>query len=270
MEKTNKSTQITKLSARKVQWGVKGKKIIKNISIAITNQELIGLIGPNGSGKSSLLRLLYKYYTPKQGGVYIKGRDILSMSQKEVAQNIGVVLQEKEGLNDRTVYDIVLMGRSPHKGIFEKDTKEDQEIVLDALNRVHLTNKENRHFSTLSGGEKQRVLIAMAIAQETEMLILDEPTNHLDPRYQLEIMNLIKSLNIPTIVAIHDLNLASMFCDRLILLKDGHIFTEGTPQKVLTKKNIKDVYDVDVEIQKTKNNRISVVYLNSHNLPPML
>jgi len=110
----------------------------------------------------------------------------------------------------------------------------------------------------------------MAIAQETEMLILDEPTNHLDPRYQLEIMNLIKSLNIPTIVAIHDLNLASMFCDRLILLKDGHIFTEGTPQKVLTKKNIKDVYDVDVEIQKTKNNRISVVYLNSHNPPPML
>lgn len=264
MEKAKTNKQLIKLYTQNIYWGVKEKQILKNISIGIKNQEIVGLIGPNGSGKSSLLRLLYKFYTPQKGRVFFSKKDISLISQKAIAQHIAVVLQEKEGLNNMTVYEIVLMGRHPYKELFEKDTDEDHLIVLNALKKVNLKNKVDRIFATLSGGEKQRVLIAIAIAQQAKLLILDEPTNHLDPHYQLQIMNVIKSLQIPTIVSIHDLNLASMFCNRLILLKNGKVFCEGTTKEVLTKDNIKKVYNVDVVVRNNKkNNSLNIVYLNS-------
>lgn len=140
------------------------------------------------------------------------------------------------------------MGRTPHKGLFDVDTEEDYQIIIKSLRRVGLLNQADRSFNTLSGGEKQRVLIALALAQEAEIIILDEPTNHLDPLHQLQIMEIVKELNITTIVAMHDLSMASRYCDRIVLLNKGQVVAYGRPERILTRKNIKDVYGVKTKV----------------------
>ncbi|MGI6091220.1 MAG: ABC transporter ATP-binding protein [Saccharofermentanales bacterium] len=228
-------------------YGVEQKEIISNICLEIDKGEFVGLIGPNGSGKSTLLKNIYKVLKPLGGTAYLKGKSILEMSNKEAAQEIAVVAQENNTGFDFSVNEIVLMGRHPYKRLFERETREDEEIVERALKRVGMDLMAERSFISLSGGEKQRVLIARALVQDTEFLILDEPTNHLDIGYQINIMDLIKNLEITTFAAIHDLNIAALYCDRLIVLNDGVIITSGVPNEVLTFELIKDLFGIEVE-----------------------
>ena len=152
------------------------------------------------------------------------------------------------------------MGRSPHKKSLEPDNSEDYDIVNESLEKVGMLGFKNRSFSTLSGGEQQRVILARALAQQTPCLILDEPTNHLDIKYQLSLLNIVKSLNLTIISAIHDLNIASMYCDRLFVMKNGRIVGMGTPQEVLTKEFIKEIYDIDVEIVYDSKGDMHILY----------
>lgn len=220
---------------------------IEDVSICAGRGEFIGLIGPNGSGKSTLLKCLCRAVRPKRGAVLIDGKDISEMTCRERALRAAVVGQENELLFDFSVRDIVAMGRSPHKRLFDRDTAGDERIIAHALEHVGMERDAHRRYSCLSGGEKQRVLIARAIAQETDSLILDEPTNHLDVACQLDIFNFVKRLSLTVVAAIHDLNMASLCCDRIYVMKEGKIFCEGKPEEIITSALIREVYGVTAE-----------------------
>ena len=250
-----------KIEVKNVSWDVQAKRIIDSIDLCIRPGELVGLIGPNGSGKSSLLRLIYRIYPPNSGMVFLNDRNIWGISTKEVARGVAVVAQERAIDFDFTVNEIVSMGRTPHKRLFDRDTTEDDMIVHDALSRVGMCKFAKRNFYTLSGGEKQRVLIARALAQQAKILVLDEPTNHLDIRYQLEILDLIRSLEITTLAALHDLNLAASYCDRLYLLESGRIITHGEPCDVLDSELIASVFGVKAEVKiHPQTNRLHIIF----------
>ncbi|MEW9054088.1 MAG: ABC transporter ATP-binding protein, partial [Neobacillus sp.] len=179
---------------------------------------------------------------------------------------MGVVGQFNELSFDFTVHEMVMMGRTPHKHLMESDNIEDYKIVADALERVDLGEYADRSYLTLSGGEKQRVILARAIAQEPKFLILDEPTNHLDIKYQLQILSVVKSLNIGVLVALHDLSMASVYCDILYVVKDGQVIASGNPKAVLTKELIRQVYEIDCEIYSNPiTGDLAITYLSSNN-----
>lgn len=242
------------------------KEIVKGIDLAVTNNKFIGLIGPNGSGKSTLLKAIYGVIKPSFGDVFISNENIKNYNKKSLAKTLGVVSQFNNINFDFKVIDIVLMGRAPYKGLFEQDNKTDYDMALKALSQVGMIDFAQKSFSLLSGGEKQRVILARAITQNPKILILDEPTNHLDIKYQLEVMSIVKKLNICVLAALHDLTLASQFCDELYVLKDGNIVCNGAPHEVITKEMIKEVYDVDSNVYiNPVTNKLSIEYL-----PPTL
>ena len=226
-------------------------------TLELKDSEVLGLIGPNGSGKTTLLKCLNKILEPKQGEIMLDGQAIKNMSRLEVAKHIGYVpqssLNDHEGL---TVFEIVLMGRRPH--ISWQSSEKDSEKVWTALKALNIEYIALRNFFELSGGEQQRVLIARSLAQEATVLLLDEPTSNLDIRHQLEVMDLTRKLvssqKLSAAIAIHDLNLAARFCDRIVMMRDGKIFATGTASSVLTTENIRVVYGVEVEINYSKNN----------------
>jgi len=234
--------------------------ILKGINMEVDNKELVGIIGPNGSGKSTFLKCLYRVLKPSEGVIKLDGIDMRSISVKESSKMVGVLSQHNNYNFDFTVKDIVLMGRSPHKKFMERDNKEDYDIVNNALENVDMLDFKDRTFQSLSGGEQQRVILARALAQNPKCLILDEPTNHLDIKHQLQLMKIVRNLNIEVIAAIHDLNIAAMYCDKIFVLKDGEIIKYGKPKDVLTKKLIKDVYEVDSKIIVDKE-RVHISYL---------
>ncbi|MDD6449345.1 ABC transporter ATP-binding protein [Bilifractor sp. HCP3S3_D3] len=239
------------------------REILSSVSFKAENQEFIGLIGPNGSGKSTLLKCIYRVLKPDQGAVYINQKDIAHLSYKQSAREMAVVAQHNYYNFDFSVTQVVLMGRAPHKSAFERDNAEDYRIVREALEKVNMLSMADRSFSTLSGGEQQRVILARALAQKTPCLILDEPTNHLDITYQLELLDIVKSLNITVISAIHDLNMAAMFCDRLYVLRNGQILASGTPEEVLTTQMIREVYHVESQIVYDADGHMHIIYLRS-------
>lgn len=222
--------------------------ILTNINIDVDNKEFVGIIGPNGSGKSTFLKCIYRTLKPYGGTIKLDEVDIDKLSIKDTAKKMAVVSQHNYYDFDFTVKDIVLMGRSPHKKMMERDSEDDYKIMYESLDKVNMLDFKDRIFSTLSGGEQQRIILARALAQKTSCLILDEPTNHLDIKYQLQLMNIVKNLNIEIIAAIHDLNIAAMYCDKIYVLKNGEIVKYGTPKEVLTKKLIKEVYEVDAVV----------------------
>ena len=221
---------------------------VEDICLNVKKGEFVGLIGPNGSGKSTVLKNLYRALKPDRGSVILDGKDLFAMNHKESALKLGVVGQENVVPFDFKVQEIVAMGRSPHKKLFELDSEKDKKIVYHALEHLGIENMANRSYQNLSGGEKQRVIIARVIAQETDFLILDEPTNHLDVSYQLQIFDFIKRLGVTVISAIHDLNMAALYCDRIYVLKNGKIVLSGTPEEVLTPKNVYSVYGVHSDV----------------------
>ena len=221
---------------------------LRDASLQVGAGEFVGLIGPNGSGKTSLLRCAYRFSKPEQGDVRLDHQNLWKQSSKWCAQRIAVVLQEFPDAFGLRVDEVVAMGRTPHKGVFDGDTSHDRQLVQNALASVGMQGFEDHAFATLSGGEKQRVILARALAQQPQLLILDEPTNHLDPRYQLELLRLVKRLNIGTLASIHDLNLAAAFCDRLYVINHGRIVASGTPHEVLTAELLRDVFGVEALI----------------------
>ncbi len=249
-----------RVEACDVQCVLNANRILKGVSMYASQREMVGLIGPNGSGKSTLLKCIYRILRPTGGAVKLDGRDLLACTTKESARALAVVAQHNYYNFDFSVQDVVLMGRAPHKRALDRDNAEDYRIVAQALETVGMTSFAQRSFSTLSGGERQRVILARALAQQTPCLILDEPTNHLDIKYQLQLMDLVKGLERTVITAVHDLNIAAMYCDRLYALKDGKIVGQGTPRELLTPQLIRKVYEVDAEVYEDSHGILRVLY----------
>ena len=243
-----------------IQVSFGSKTILHDISLAIQDKEFVGIIGPNGSGKSTFLKCLYRVLQPSGGKIYFDGSELSSLSHRDTSLKMAVVAQHSTVNFDFSVIEMVLMGRSPYKGLLDRDKIDDYEIARYALEQVGLSDFENRNFNTLSGGEQQRVILARALAQRTECLVLDEPTNHLDIKYQLELMTIVKRLDATVVSAIHDLNLAAIYCDRIIALKDGHIVCSGTPQDVLSPDTIRHIYGVSAMVQTLPDGRLNIIY----------
>ena len=237
-----------------------GNPILKGVSLQAGEKQLIGVIGPNGSGKSTLLKCIYRVLQPTGGAVFLDGKPLSEYSFRESALKIAVVAQHNYYNFDFSVRDVVLMGRSPHKKALERDNAQDFRIVEEALTKVGMLHFAERSFSTLSGGEQQRVILARALAQQTPCLILDEPTNHLDIKYQLQLMDLVRGLDRTVITAVHDLNIAAMYCDWLYAVKDGKVVGQGTPQTLLTPEFIQQVYEVEAEVSTDRNGMLRVLY----------
>jgi len=237
------------LEVRQVSYSIQDQRILHEVSMQIREQQFVGLIGPNGSGKSTLLKNMYRLLKPENGTVLLNEQDIFKQSSKNIAKNLAVVSQETPVLFDFTVHDLVSMGRTPHKKLLELDQERDFQIVKDALNQTGITHLEKRSFSSLSGGEKKRVMVARALAQQAQILILDEPTNHLDIQHQLQLMDLIQTLHLTVVAALHDLNIAAMYCDQIYVLQQGQIVCSGTPEEVLTPALLQDVFGVYADIQ---------------------
>jgi iron complex transport system ATP-binding protein len=223
---------------------IDGIPIVQDASIDVAPGEFVGIIGPNGSGKSTMLRTIYRALAPHSGIVRIDGDDLRGLSPRESARRTAVVAQEPVSDFDFSVAEMVMMGRFPHKRHLDGVTHGDWDIVEQALRRVDMMAKSHRTFATLSGGEKQRVLLARALAQGTRILVLDEPTNHLDIYAQLDLMELVRSLGMTTIAALHDLNIAATYCDRLYAMKAGLIVASGPVDEVLTPQRIADIFRV--------------------------
>lgn len=239
-----------------------GKKILESIDFSAEDKDFIGIVGPNGSGKSTFLKCIYRVQEPSSGTTYFDGKNLNELSYRESAKKLAVVAQHNFYSFDFSVLEIVLMGRFPYKKMLEQDNHEDYNIAKSALAKVGMEQYAARSFSTLSGGEQQRVILARALAQNTECLILDEPTNHLDIKYQLQIMDIVKKLNVTVIAAIHDLNIAAMYCNKLVVLRDGKIAGFGSPQQILTEEFIYDIFGVRSRIYQRENRRINIMYLS--------
>ena len=223
-------------------------QILKNLTLDLSQRRFIGIVGPNGSGKSTFLKAISRSLQPQIGQIMFDGKDLNKMSYKESSQLLASLSQEHEMPFDFQARELIMMGRYPYKKIFESENEEDEVIVNQAIEQVGISNIQYKNYQHLSGGEKQRVLIARMIAQKSEVLILDEPTNHLDISYQLELFKFLKSLDLTVISAIHDLNIAATYCDYLIILKDGEVYTQGEPSDILTKTLIANVFNVEVDI----------------------
>ena len=238
----------------RVNVSLNSARILNGISFEIRAGEFLGVIGPNGSGKSTLLRTMAGVLTPLSGSVRLDGSEVARIHGRQLARRLAIVPQDNPIAFDFTVQEIVLMGRSPHLRRFEIEKGRDAEIAVDALRRTNLLHLADRSIGTLSGGERQRAMIARALAQQTDILFLDEPTAHLDINYQVEILDLARRENAENgktvVVVLHDLNLAAEFCDRLIMLSEGSVFAAGSPEEVITRENVQQVYGTSVWVRK--------------------
>ncbi|MGW0604820.1 ABC transporter ATP-binding protein [Streptomyces sp. NPDC002644] len=238
----------TELVVESVSLTAGAHHLVRDVSLTARPGEVVGLVGPNGSGKSSLLRAVYHALRPASGRVDVDGVDAWSMPVRRLARTVAAVVQEQGADFDLTVREVVAMGRTPHKRLLDGDTPEDAELIRSALAEVDATGLAHRPFDQLSGGERQRVLIARALAQQPSLLVLDEPTNHLDIRHQLDVLGVLRRLSATVLVALHDLNLAAYYCDRLYVLCDGRVTASGPPAEVLTPELLARVYGVASEV----------------------
>jgi len=255
------------LQANNVTWSTDQTDIIHDIHLNITAGETVAIVGPNGAGKTSLLKCLYGEYTSYTGNIYLNGKPLKAFTLKDIAKKIAVVSQQSESVFNLTVLDIVSMGLIPHKGLFDINNDADRHNIKQALIKVELLKKQHQLFSTLSGGEQQRVLIARAIVQSPDILMMDEPTNHLDMYYQHQILMLAKTLNITLLITIHDLNLAAQYCDRVIMLNNGRVIADDTPEHVFTAEKLTNVYKLECHIDQnpfTQKVRITFAGINKN------
>lgn len=244
--------EMTRLRAADIAAGYENKKIIENMSVTIPEGKITSLIGPNGSGKSTLLKSFTRILPVKSGKIIVNDSDISTYSSKELAKKIALLAQTSEHPIGMTVEEVVSYGRYPYQKLFSGMDAQDHEAIEWALDATGLSGYRTRGIATLSGGQTQRVWIAMALAQETDILILDEPTTFLDPSHQLEILQLLSQINqikqTTILMSIHDINLASRFSDYLLGMKDGELITEGTPEEVITKECMKKIFEIDATI----------------------
>lgn len=218
--------------------------IVTGADLDVAEGEKVGLVGPNGSGKTTLLRAIYRSVRPIRGTVLLDGQDVSGLRQREVARRAALVAQETVSEFDLSVEDVVALGRAPYQRAFDRESAADRHAIAEGLERVGMSSYRSRAFATLSGGEKQRVLLARALAQKTDLLLLDEPTNHLDVNAALDLLELVRRLDLSTLCVLHDLNLAAAYCDRICVLKAGRIVAVGPPVEVLTTSLMHDVFAV--------------------------
>ena len=239
------------IRAENLIWKIGRTIVIDGVSIEAHPGKMLGLLGPNGSGKTSLLRLLAGLKRPQSGRITLDGAEISTLGRLSIARRIAFVEQHAATNANIKVIDVVKLGRFPHRSMFSGWTSADEEAVEDALSRAGLVAKRDHGWNSLSGGEKQRTHIARALAQSPRELILDEPTNHLDVQHQMSLMRLISSLPITSIIALHDLNHAAMFCDHLHIMQGGKIVASGQPQDVLTEYLLRDVFAVEARVERS-------------------
>ncbi|EGT4352489.1 ABC transporter ATP-binding protein [Cronobacter sakazakii] len=237
------------IRAENISWSAGKKRIVNNVSLSVPTGQTLGLLGPNGSGKSSLLRILAGLRRPDAGRVLLDDGDIAQLSRKKLAQRVAFVEQHAMTDANIRVRDVVKLGRIPHHSPLSSWTHQDDEIVRQALERVDMFDRRDDGWQHLSGGERQRVHIARALAQSPGEILLDEPTNHLDIHHQMHLMRLISELPVTSIVALHDLNHAAMFCDALIVMQGGQVVASGTPDEVLTEAMLREVFKVEARIE---------------------
>ena len=253
------------IKVEEVSTSVPQKRIVDTASIYVGEGEFVGLIGPNGSGKSTLLKTIYRTMKRDCGEILIGNDPLDSLSLRESALRMGIVTQHNYYNFDFKVEEVVAMGRTPHKSSMEMDNKEDAAIVEDALRKVNMWEFQGRSFSSLSGGEQQRIILARALAQQTPCLILDEPTNHLDIKYQLEVLDIVKGLGCTALCALHDLNLAAQYCDRIYVMKDGKTVLDGAPEEIITEEMIQEIYGVKASVAMNEDTGcLNIVYHPAH------
>lgn len=240
------------ISCKNLKVGYEEKVIIENLSLSINKGEVVSIIGPNGCGKSTLLKTLSRIIKPMSGGIYIQNESIKNLKSKHISQKVCLLSQHNDAPGDLTVEELVYFGRIPHKKWYESKTKSDEEIVNWAIENTGLKRYKNTHINSLSGGERQRAYIAQALCQKPDILLLDEPTTYLDISYQLEVMELVREINekfnITIVMVLHELNQASKYSDRLVIMKDGEIVSDGCPKEVINKETIKQVYKIECDI----------------------
>lgn len=240
------------IEARNIKYRYSKDWVLNEFNLKVEQNEIVGIIGPNGSGKTTVIKLLSRVLHPASGSITLFGRNIADMKQKEIARIVAVVPQGTSVAFPFTVREIVLMGRSPHLGLLQMERESDLKIVDHSMALTDSLEIADRNIDELSGGERQRVIIARALSQEPKILLLDEPTSHLDINHQVEIYDLIKRLNsekdLSVVIVSHDLNMASEYCDRLVLMKNGRVYKDGTSREVITESNIRDVYGVNVMV----------------------
>lgn len=240
-----------RLKVDKIEFAYNSTPVLENISLELDRSEILGIVGPNGTGKSTLIRCIDRILKPQQGTILLDENDITTMNRMEIARKMGYVPQSTARVFPASVIDTVLMGRRPHLGW--KSSERDLDKVLEILELLGIVEFAMRDFNEISGGQQQKVLIARALAQEADVLLLDEPTSNLDIRHQLEVMeimtDIVRKSEISAVMAIHDLNLASRYTDRILMMNGGKIFAAGDPGSVLTVENIKRVYGVEVLVK---------------------
>jgi len=239
------------LKVNDVVFGYSSVTILDKITLELGCSEVLGIVGPNGAGKSTLIRCINKILKPQKGAVTLDGRNINDMSRMDISKRLGYVPQSASNTFPATVFDTILMGRRPHCGW--RSSHDDIKKALEILKLVGIETLAMRDFNELSGGQQQKVILARALAQEADVLLLDEPTSNLDVRQQLETMEIVRDMvaekGISAIMAIHDLNLAARYADRIIMLKNGKIYDVGEPFSVFTRENIRDVYGVEADVK---------------------
>ena len=263
---------MIKIEMQNVCLGYGRKVVLKALTFHVMPGEVVGLIGPNGCGKSTIIKALSRIISPHSGKILLDGKDISQIPRRDLARLLGVVPQIPLLPSSFTAFEIVLMGRNPHLGLFQYEGSEELAITWRAMERTATQSLAERRVGELSGGEVQCIVIARVLAQETKAVLLDEPTANLDIGRQVEILDLIKGLcresNLTVLAALHDLNLASQYCDRLVLINNGRIHAEGTPREVIIPQNIKEVYGTDGCVYTHPINGLPVVLLKSGNGQP--
>jgi iron complex transport system ATP-binding protein len=240
--------------------------VVSELTFALCPGELVGLVGPNGCGKTSVIKALSRILPLRSGQVLIGGQDLRAIPRPELAKLVGVVPQNPYLPETFSVLDVVMLGRNPHLGLLSSESSHDLAVVWWAMEQTEITHLARRRLGELSGGEKQRVTIARVLAQEPQAILLDEPTANLDLSHQIEILELVKDLcenkQICGLIAIHDINMAAQYCDRLIMLKAGRLYAEGPPGQVITADNIKEVFGASSTVYPHPENQLPVVLLS--------
>ncbi|NKZ00415.1 ABC transporter ATP-binding protein [Nocardiopsis alborubida] len=250
---------MTALTANDITWSVDRTRILDGVSIEARSNEVLAVLGPNGAGKSSLLRILAGLRRPDAGTVLLGGEPVRSLPRRAVARRVAIVEQSPEVHTDITVDEAVALGRTPYRSTFAGLDGEDRAAIEQALALTGMRAYRSRSWRTLSGGEQQRAQLARALAQRPEVIVLDEPTNHLDIRYQLDVLTLLLSLDMTVVTALHDLNLAARYCDRVAVLHAGRVEASGPPAAVLTPELIRSVYAVEAVVDTSPHTGAPVV-----------
>ena len=253
------------ISAQNLSYEIQAETLLEGVDLHADRGQLVGLIGPNGAGKSTLLRTISGILNYREGTVRLDGDDLRSLSSRDIAAGLALIPQIAPYTHGFTSMELVLMGRYPHLGRFQIEGKEDDRIARDAMRLTRTEQFADRTLDTLSGGERQRVFVSRALAQQPRVLLLDEPTSNLDVLHQLKVFDLVRQLiddGLTAVAAIHDLNMAARYCDRLVLLKNGRVLAEGSPEEVLVPETIRSAFGVRAAVYRdpmTDSLAISVI-----------